>query len=165
MRNWFVFLRRLRALHRLSREDRGQELDRVLKAMEEGATFTGAKGHMLLYLAKDRRWVEMNMRMNAHCHLPEQQLGEAWARRLNRHIKATRTEGLAEGERQPIPQPPLEAVRDLAQAAQLLLKHGMALTEPHRQALSSQPSRPRLQSEDPLHPCSSPSRGSNDASG
>ncbi|MGM0703863.1 MAG: hypothetical protein ACQEUG_15890 [Pseudomonadota bacterium] len=92
----FDLLRRLLAMRRLVREDRGEELDRVLQAMEEGAHFTGAKGCMLLSLASDRRWIEMNMRMNHHRYLSERMLGEAWARRLDQHIKATRTEDLTE---------------------------------------------------------------------
>ncbi|MCL7938801.1 hypothetical protein M8009_00595 [Halomonas sp. ATCH28] len=92
----FDFLRRIRAMQRLARDDRGEELDRVLKAMEEGGTFTGAKGIMLLSLASDRRWIEMNMRMNHHHYLSDHLLGEAWARRLDKHIQATRTEDLTE---------------------------------------------------------------------
>lgn len=90
------FLKRLRTMRWLVREDRGEELDRILKAMEEGATFGGAKGVMLLSLASDRCWIEMNMRMNHHRYLSDQMLGEAWARRLDQHIKATRTEDLTE---------------------------------------------------------------------
>lgn len=92
----FDFLKRLRAMRRLVRDGRGGELDRVLKAMDEGAAFTGAKGIMLLSLASDRRWIEMNMRMNHHAHLSDHLLAEAWARRLDNHIKATRKEDLTE---------------------------------------------------------------------
>nr|WP_300312825.1 hypothetical protein [Halomonas sp.] len=89
-------LQRMAAVIRLVRKGRGAELDRVLEAMEEGATFTGAKGHMLMSLASSGRWIEMNMQMNHHRYLSDRMLGEAWARRLDQHIKATRKDDLTE---------------------------------------------------------------------
>lgn len=90
----FALIRQLLVLRKLKRQGRAAEVSHVLQAMEGGATFDGAKGVMLLSLAGDRRWVEMNMRMNHHNRIPDHLLGEAWARRLDKHIKATRTQDL-----------------------------------------------------------------------
>lgn len=92
----FDFLRRIRVMQRLARDDRGEELDRVLKAMEEGSHFKGAKGHMLLKLADDRGWVELHMKMGGHRHLSDTALGEAWAERIKRHVRETRNSELSE---------------------------------------------------------------------
>lgn len=89
-------LERIRFVIRASRAGRGEELDRVFAGMDRGATFTGAKAHLVLSLADSRRWVEMNMRMNHHRFLTDEMLGQAWARRVEKHIKATRTHDLTE---------------------------------------------------------------------
>ncbi|MDN3561688.1 hypothetical protein [Vreelandella neptunia] len=91
-------LRRLLFVIRASRTGRGDELDRVMVAMEEGARFKGAKGYMLLALAKDKRWVEMNMRMDGNAALSDAALGKAWALRMKDAIKAARKQKIAPEE-------------------------------------------------------------------
>lgn len=90
--------RRLAFVLRATRYGRGEELDRVMAAMEEGARFGGAKGCMLLALAKDRRLVEMNMRMDGNNALSDNDLGKAWAGRVKGAIKAARKQAIAPEE-------------------------------------------------------------------
>lgn len=91
-------LRRLLFVIRASHAGRGDELDRVINGWERGARFDGAKGCMLLALAKDRRLVEMNMRMDGNNALSDNDLGKAWAGRVKGAIKAARKQAIAPEE-------------------------------------------------------------------
>lgn len=89
----FDLLRRLLAMRRLVREDRGEELDRVLQAMEEGARFHGASGVMLLTLAKDGGHCDFNMRgAGRRTMLTNELLGAAYARKVTAYIRRPRAD-------------------------------------------------------------------------
>lgn len=87
-------LDRISTVIRLSRTGRGEDLDRVMNAMKEGARFEGAVGEMLLTLMPYRRngWLELSLRGGDQHRSKEElrDIGRAWARRVQRHIKATR---------------------------------------------------------------------------
>lgn len=94
-------LSRISTVIRLTRAGRGQELDRVLTAMDRGSRFHGASGAMLLAMAPYKRhsWMELSL---AACRARSDDdlevIGRAWARRLEKHIRATRDEPPHEGE-------------------------------------------------------------------
>lgn len=76
----------------------GEELDIVMSSMAHGSRFDGAKGLMLLALAKDKRWIEMNMRMDGNAKFTDYALAKAWAGRVKGAIKAARKQEITPEE-------------------------------------------------------------------
>lgn len=95
-------LSRIYTVIRLSRAGRGQELDRVMGQMERGHHFHGAVGEMLITLMPYRRngWLELSLRGGDQYRSKEElhAIGRDWARRVQRHIKATRDLTHGEGK-------------------------------------------------------------------
>lgn len=89
-------IKRIRFVIRASRAGRGEELDRVFAAMDDNARFVGAGGALALSLAKHRgsldTWMSKGGKRDVHPDL----LGEIYAKKLYRHILATRNEPLQE---------------------------------------------------------------------
>ncbi|MCO7246400.1 hypothetical protein [Halomonas sp. Mc5H-6] len=84
-------LRRLSLVIRASRAGRGDELDRVISAIEEGARFEGAAGVMLLALAKDGGRCEHAMRgAGSRYMITDELLGAAYARKVKAYIRRTK---------------------------------------------------------------------------
>mgnify|MGYP006961049142 CR=1 FL=1 len=89
-----MLFRRMVAVIRLSRAGRGEELDRIAQAMDEGARFKGAHGEMLLILANDSGYSEACMRRNERRFISDSALGELYARKLKQRIMDARHEPL-----------------------------------------------------------------------
>ncbi|WP_372374222.1 hypothetical protein ACDI10_09885 [Vreelandella venusta] len=83
-------LNRISTVIRLSRSGRGEDLDRVMSAMEEGARFEGAAGVMLLALSKDGGRNEFHMRgAGSRYMITDDLLGAAYARKVRAYIRRT----------------------------------------------------------------------------
>ena len=83
-------LRRLSFVIRASRAGRGDDLDRVIDAMEKGARFDGASGVMLLALAKDGERNEYYMRAaGSRYMIADELLGAAYARKVKAYLRRT----------------------------------------------------------------------------
>ncbi|MCE8042466.1 hypothetical protein HOP60_09900 [Halomonas daqingensis] len=93
----FVFLKRLRSMLALAKAGRGEELDRVLLAIDHGAQFKGASGVMLLELAKDQGWNEHWMTRDGRQALSDDLLGQLYAKKVSRYIRDTRKEPVQKG--------------------------------------------------------------------
>ncbi|NIC05234.1 hypothetical protein [Billgrantia bachuensis] len=93
----FVFMRRLLAIRALAKLGRGEELDRTLLAMEQGAKFKGASGVMLLSLAQDKGWNEHWMKKEGRRCLSDDLLGQLYAKRVAGFIRDTRNDPVQEG--------------------------------------------------------------------
>ncbi|UPT53254.1 hypothetical protein [Synechococcus phage Yong-L1-251] len=89
-------LNRISTVIRLSRSGRGEDLDRVMSAMEEGARFEGAAGVMLLALAKDHALISAWMGRSERRFIPNAELGERYSKELKAHLYATRHKPFAQ---------------------------------------------------------------------
>lgn len=93
----FDFLKRVRAMRKLVRAGRGDELDRVFAAMDSDARFIGAGGALALELAKRRGFVDHYMTNGGRRrHIHSDLLGEIFAKKISTYLSDTRNDPIQE---------------------------------------------------------------------